>query len=301
MKSRLSQWLFAIILFSFVSCNKELSLENGKEPVYGNFYATIDGKQWDADSLQLIFASNGGISINGLSKTGGQISMILPTFKIGTVTLNAHSESYAYYTNILVPTPVGYLSNAGTAGGTVTISAIDTVNHLVSGSFSFTLINPDDNTSKPVTQGIFYEVPYSGNAVVIIPPITGDNTVDTLTALIDGIPFVAARIESETNAVYPDKLLIGGSSEDGTQRIELIFPIDVVAGTYNLDYETGNYIGIYYPPVTETLVSQANGTLTILSNDTVKKRIIGTFIFEATPVVNGTAASITNGYFSVNY
>ena len=300
MNIRLSQWVLWFILFSFVSCSKELSFENGTKPASGNFYATIDGKLWNADSLQYVFESNGAMSINGLSQSGEQISMILPTFKTGTYTLDAGSDSYAYYTNVFTTPPAGYLSNTGTAGGTITISEIDTVNHLVSGSFSFTLINPVDNSSKTVTQGFFVNLPYKENSVVIIPTPAG-NGLDTLNAQIDGVPFIGIRIVSLEN-IYPDELMIAGSSENGTQRMEVIMPLDVVPGTYNLDYNAGTYIGIYSALVSETLISQANGILTIISNDTVNRRMKGTFSFIATPAYGtATPVTITNGYFSVNY
>jgi hypothetical protein len=299
MKSCITRCLLAFILFSFVSCSKELSKEHGTVPVNGDFYATIDGNQWDADSLQLVFASNGGVSINGLSKTGGQISMILPTFKTGIYIMNANSDSYAYYTNILTAVPIGYLSNAGTATGTVTISNIDTVNHQVSGSFSFTLINPVDNTSKSVTQGIFYNLPYSGNAVVINPPPTGNGT-DTLKCTIDGTSlFNAAQVAVQSVGL---QLTISGVSGDGLQHMELLMPVNITPGSYPLDFSgTSTYGAAYYTDIFNPLLSLANGTLDIISNDASAKRITGTFSFKATSLTDTQSADITSGYFSVNY
>jgi hypothetical protein len=301
MNTRLSQWLFGLFLFSFVSCSKELSFESGQKPISGNFYATIDGKLWNADSLQIVFVSNGAISINGLSKSGDQISMILPSFKTGTYTLNTGSVSYAYYTNIFTALPIDYVSNSGIAGGTVTISTIDTIHHLVSGSFAFTLVNLADNNIKTVTQGIFNYLPYNENSVVVVPPVSG-NGLDTLNATVDGASFVGMRIQSLRNDTYPNELLIAGSNEDGTQRMEVIMPLNVTPGTYNLDYETSTYIGIYASLESVTLISQANGILTVISNDAVKRRIKGTFRFIATPAYgSANPATITDGYFSVNY
>jgi hypothetical protein len=298
MKFRLIQWLPAFVLFSFVSCTKELSNENGKQLTNGDFYATINGKLWNADSLQLIFINSYGVSINGLSKTGGQISMTLPVFKTGTYTLNASSDPYAYYANILSATPAVYFSNAGTAGGTITISAIDTVNHLVSGSFNFTLIDPDDNTMVTVTQGVFYYVPYSGNPAVIITPPPG--SADTLKATVGSNPFNAEQILAQP---ANGQLVISGVSADGTENLALLMPENILPGTYNLDLSgaTITYGALYYTNPQDPLLSEANGTLTIISNDVTNKRISGNFNFKGTSLTDAQFVIVTNGYFDVNY
>src|SRR6202035_2002745 len=194
MKPRLSIFLLIAVLFSFFACTKEVSRESRDRtgPIMSNFYATIDGTLWNADSLQLIDASNGAISIVGVSKTGEQITMSLPTFKTGTYTLNAQSASIAAYGTLSVSGTI-YLSNFGTAGGTVTISLIDTINQLMSGSFEFTLTSSNDNTTKTITKGVFDLVPYIGGSVT--PP---GSLADTLSAVIDGVDFTAAQVEVST-------------------------------------------------------------------------------------------------------
>ena len=99
--------------------------------------------------------SSNGVAVNGISKTGDQISILLPAFKTGTYTLGAQSSSYALYANLLNSNANVYVSNAGSAGGTVTISGIDTVNRVISGSFEFTLTNPADNSTETVAKGVF--------------------------------------------------------------------------------------------------------------------------------------------------
>jgi hypothetical protein len=298
MKSRIPLYFLSAVLFLFVACTKELSRENkdGTGPANSDFYATIDGKLWNADSLQLIDAANGAISILGLSKTGEQITMSLPTFKTGSYTLNDQSTSIAAYSNLLDLSGSIYLSNFGTATGTVTISIIDTINHVMSGSFQFILINPGDNSIKTITKGVFDLVPYVGASGGNPPPVTGGS--DTLQAVIDGNNFNAAQVEP---TAMSGQLFIGGISSDQTKSLALVMPVDVAPGVYNLDFASGIYLGAYTPGPTEELVSQSNGTMTIISNDASTRRIIGTFSFKASSLTDATSANITNGYFSVNY
>jgi hypothetical protein len=291
-----------VILFSLIACEKEISNETGgiTGTAKGEFYASLDGKQWNADSVQLILVSAGGATITGISKTGDQISMVLPALITGTYMLGTQSSSYALFGNLFTNNTNVYVSNSGTAGGTITISSIDTINQLVSGSFQFTLVNPADNSSVTITNGIFSYVPYgNGMGGNINPPPVGGDT-DTLNATIDGVKFVPSDIlPSLTNG----KLLIAGFSMNGSQDIGILMPPDIKPGSYPLDFATGLYIGIYNPSPTVTLISQNSGTLTILSHDAVAKKIKGTFDFTASPTGTGSGTSvvITQGYFSVKY
>jgi len=301
MKSLLNFNLLVVLVFSLVSCSKEVSRENGHTSgpgAKGDFYATIDGKLWNADSLQLIQVDNSGIvSISGLSVTGEVISMIVPVFKEGTYPLGGLALSYAEYGNLIVAPTKIYSSDGVNASGYITISSIDTINHLMSGSFEFTLADLSDNSTKTITKGIFSYVPYSGS---YNPPPNG-NLLDTLNAAIDGSPFNGAFVETSIN--NQGQLLIAGITSDTSKSIALLMPANVAPGTYNLDFTTGVYIGIYYPSSgANPLVSLLNGSITIISNNTLTKRIKGTFSFTATPAQGGgTPVKITNGYFSVNY
>ena len=300
MKSRLHLFLVPLLVLLFIACSKEVSKEtgHGTGPVASDFHATIDGTLWNADSLQLVLVSSDGVSINGLSKTGDQVSMLLPVFKVGSYTLNAQSVSYALYANLLDNVANVYVSNSGTAGGTVNISSIDTINHLVSGTFQLTLANPADNSKKTITQGVFDFVHYSGDTgTTIIPPPTG-GLKDTLEVTIDGTRFFASDVEV-SNDSSTGQLLIAGFS--GQKDVGLFLPPTITPGTYNLDFATGLYIGIYNPDPSTTLLSQADGTVTIISNNTTTKRISGTFSFTATPMGSGQPAALTLGYFAVNY
>jgi hypothetical protein len=296
MKLRLRILLLTLLLFTFISCTKEISKEgnNGTGPGVGDFYATIGGHLWNADSVQLVLVSPNGVSINGLSKTGDQISILLPAFKVGTFTLGTQSTAYALYANLLTTNAYVYVSNAGTAGGTITISSIDTVNRVVSGNFQFTLTNPADNSTETVDKGVFDYLPYTAGIVSVVPPPGAPK--DTLEVTVDGNKFFASNVEIKDSA---GQMLIAGFS--GTQDVGLFFPSDITVGTYNLDFNAGVYIGVYNPDPSITLLSQSGGTITIISNNTNTRRITGNFNFVGSPIGSGPTANLTKGYFAANY
>jgi hypothetical protein len=296
MKLRFKSLFLTLILFSFIACTKEVSKEGADNPVKGSgdFYATIGGNLWNADSLQLVLVSADGVSINGLSRSGDQISILLPVFRTGTYTLNAQSSSYALFTNLLTSMANVFVSNDGTAGGSVTISSIDTVNRVISGSFQFTLTNPADNSTETVAKGVFDYISYTSGTLGVTPP--PGSPKDTVEMLVDGNKFFASDVINSDSA---GQLLIAGFS--GTQDVGLYFPSNITPGTYNLDFAAGVYIGVYNPDPSTTLLSQTGGTITIISNNTSSRRISGTFSFVATPVSNGPTVNLTQGYFAANY
>ena len=298
MKSRVIQFLSASIFFLLVSCTKEVSKEKGSGTLPGNssFRATIDGTLWNADSLQLVQVGGGGVTISGLSKTGEEISMLVPLFKTGTYPLSIKSVSFALYVNLLGNISKLYVSNKGTASGSITISSIDTVHRLVNGSFQFTLVDPSDNSVKTISKGVFTNLSYTVSGSSSNPP--PGVAVDTLQAKIDSNLFFAATVQTYIRA---SKLFISGLAADGTKNLTLIMPSTITAGTYNFSLSSGVYTGIYIPNTTEALVSESSGLLTILSNDPIAKKIRGNFSFHASSFYTSTVATISAGYFSVNY
>ncbi len=300
MNVRLTQWLFTCLFISCISCSKEISKEIHQNPggiqTSGDFSASIGSVQWNADSIQLIQVSNGGVSINGISKTGEQISIILPSFKIGVYSLNAQSSSYALYANLLSTTPTVYISNQANGSGTVTINSIDTVKKLVSGSFLLNLVNPGDNSVTTITKGIFTLISYSGSAGVVV--ITPPGTADTLTASVSGFgAFNATQvIVTDQQGIFD----IDGVSSGGLQSIDLLMPDNISPGSYTLNFAGGQYVAAYVPSNFDPLVS-TQGTLTIITNDPAGKRIKGSFEFTGSSQTTSSSVAVSKGFFSVNY
>ncbi len=300
MNVRLTQWLFTCLFISCISCSKEISKEIHQNPggiqTSGDFSASIGSVQWNADSIQLIQVSNGGVSINGISKTGEQISIILPSFKIGVYSLNAQSSSYALYANLLSTTPTVYISNQANGSGTVTINSIDTVKKLVSGSFLLNLVNPGDNSVTTITKGIFTLISYSGSAGVVV--ITPPGTADTLTASVSGFgAFNATQvIVTDQQGIFD----IDGVSSGGLQSIDLLMPDNINPGSYTLNFAGGQYVAAYVPSNFDPLVS-TQGTLTIITNDPAGKRIKGSFEFTGSSQTTSSSVAVSKGFFSVNY
>ncbi|MDP4251359.1 MAG: DUF6252 family protein [Bacteroidota bacterium] len=309
MKLRPVFFLFASLIFLLGSCTKELSRESpGASSLDSvNFYAVIDGTPWQGDSVQQVIVSDSGImSITGIGKTQDEISILLPALQKGVFPVNSQTPGFALYTSLKEGFAGAlYLSNTSTdaskAGGSVTITDIDTVKKTVSGTFQFNLYDESNASTKKVTAGFFNKIPYSGAGSVINPggPPGGGTLSDTLSASVNDTVWVAAQVLA---AAQNGVLIVSGTSANGQQALGLYMPVSVPAGTYTLNYTSGTYLATYDPDPLSFLVAQGNGSMTITENDTVNKHITGTFSFVGVSQLDpNQTATITNGYFSCSY
>jgi hypothetical protein len=290
------------VALSLFSCTKELSQE---APVQissssGDFYATIDGQYWQGDSIRQAVVAGGTLTITGVGKTGDALAIILPDLQTGVYELNGQSAGYALFTNLGDTTNL-YLSNgiadSSKAGGVVNLTSVDTVHKTVSGTFQFNLYQESGATVKVVTAGVFNNISYGGGGVVTPPdqqPGTGNK--DTLLAKVDNAGWTAAQVVID---VENNLLVIAGIS--GQQTLAVYMPVNITAGTYPLQFSSGQYFAAFNPDTQTSLLSVDDGTLTILEHDTVKKHIRGNFSFTGKSITDSSSAGISDGYFSVNY
>ncbi len=297
-------FLLIPLLVVLGSCTKEVSKEDSthNSTNSGNFYATIDGKPWQGDSLQQAIVTAGIVTITGIGKTQEEMSIVLPALQTGVYAINSQSAGFALYTSLKEGVAELYLSNTSTdpskAGGTVSLTTIDTVNKTLSGTFQFKLYQESNTTTKTVTEGVFKNIPYNTIDSIRPPIVPPGGNADTLIASIDSVVWNAAQVSGGTQS---GMLIIAGASVDSQQTLGLYMPESISAGTYTLDFNTGIYIASYNPDPLTYMVSKGNGSLTIIENDTVNKRIKGSFNFVGISQTDNTSAKITNGYFSVGY
>ena len=127
--------------------------------------------------------------------------------------------------------------------------------------------------------------------------ITG-NATDTFKVVVNGISFPASKV-SVTN--ISNNINLVASDALGLRKVSLSLPSAIDTGTYPLDFSNNTYFGMYNPDTSTDLVSD-NGTLVIIENDVISKRMRAIFDFNAR-YVNGstTFAQLTDGYFSIRY
>jgi hypothetical protein len=166
MKTVIIHTSLAFMAIALFACHKYTSIENGRGSA-AEMVATIDGVPWAAgDSTESAIASQGFVTISGISNDGQEISITLSDTVVGLYILNQTSTSLAIYANLNTVGGYAYSTNQGVdttqAGGTVNVISIDPVNRTISGIFDFKVYRNSDSTQKDITSGVFYNIPFIG-------------------------------------------------------------------------------------------------------------------------------------------
>ena len=257
----------------------------------GVFTASVDGAPFTAAVTNAVLGS-GLFSIQGVDASGKAISIAVEETTPGTYT--GSQVLLAYYENA---TSEDSYSNLLNDTGTLTITSIDTVNHTITGTFSFTGDYSDiDNprTAKVITSGVFTNVPYVGSI---------DNT-DIFTATVNGTAITYGGSDLVIGFIDVNEFsAVTLRGTNATHVIELQINEDTPVGTYPFT-DAVNAL----PKATFTDTSAPDditynitrGSLVITANDGV--RIKGTFSFEVRNPANPNGAplhTVTGGTFDI--
>jgi hypothetical protein len=289
-----------IISFPHFGCQKEFQLTDGDTSVItppggpggsgsGTFTATIDGVAFVADKVAVATKAIGVIALVGQNKAGEQILLRVADSSVhnyifdinSTANVAAYSKdtAYAYGTN-------GGLT-ADQSGGVMSITFIDTVKKLMSGTFSIKVYRQYDNKQKIITNGVFKNISYD------TAPIQQANALDTFRVKVDGSAFPTYAI---SNFLYGNTINISASDKNVSRTVGFSFSSSTTPGTYDL--ATGfDYIATYNAG-TDYMMAES-GSLTILENNAATKRLRANFSFKAFSILSSTKVSLTEGYFSI--
>jgi len=285
----------------FSACKKEYSIENATITT-ADFTAVIDGRAWAATrATEGATLLQGMLNVTGISVDSEEISITLTDTSLGVHTLSPATSSLAVLGYIDSAYTTNFSTSQGAdatqSGGQVDLTEISTLNHTVSGTFSFTVYRTSDHTQRTITTGVFKNIPYTST-------LPGNNPGDTLTATIDNGAFTSQSIQA---SVTDTVLTILGSTSNGSQSIALVLPTNATIGNHALTAPgvTPAYTAIYDFVVTggaNTAALGNAGNINILVNNAATSRMRGNFSFTAMdPAPATTTHTVTSGYFSVYY
>jgi hypothetical protein len=284
------------LLILFSSCQKELKDDGngGGGSVSGNFKAKIDGNWWVANKIANANKTFGFISLNGESNDKKTLRILLLDSGVHNYTIDAGSVNTAIYIDSSTATVKTFTSGQASSPGQVSITAVDTANKTMSGTFSFKVHSQSDSTEKNFTEGSFTNIPYTTNLPI------GGNPTDTFKVKIAGSLWTAPTVIGISGG---GQLLITGSDPAAMKSVVLAMPSAVTPGTYSFNITTGTYIGIYTPDADPTHIRVSTlGSMTILEHNATTKRIRGSFFFTGSDIQNPlNFVLLTEGYFSITY
>ncbi len=295
-----------VMVSSIVSCQKELSEENGGDPsqVKGTLKMKIDGTQWVADKIAAATIENGSITITGLDNGGKSLHIALVDNGAANYSLNQQTVDYATVTDTKEANPVAYATDEGQdaddAGGEVIITNIDQTNKTISGTFSFKAYRDADNKQLVITEGSFENLGYTTDEPS--NPPGGGSVTPGFSVKIDGAGFTPANlnIQRASSMIVITATQTAGAS---AKVVMLTMPENITAGTYDLQ-TSGSYVGSYAggSATGGSVFLSISGKLTITEHNTTNEVIKGTFFFEGEDQIGGAPnAQLTEGAFTVQY
>ena len=299
--------ILLFLIFTLPSCNNEpiddvlaaqLAQNNsnngsgsGVNSSTGFFKADFNGQNWVATTA-VANIYNGKIELVGMKGSQNE--------GFGFVLNGTTAGTYSSASNLLSFSPANstdsYLglnpNNPNEVAGYVIVNGIDTVNHTISGTFSFIGYWSDTTVSNvsPInfTNGVFMNIPYT----------TTNPVTDTFYAKVDGSEFVENTIDVATtiSSGFPDSYSIVASKTNG-DRVGISIAQSLPVGTYQFAGAFGQQINSSCL-FNNVLYNGDTGSLTITSK--TASHMEGTFtVIEKNFTTNQTKA-VTEGSFSVD-
>ena len=255
--------LFLFVISALISCD---DIQTNSPAFQGE----VDNIFFKALDAQVLENEDGTFIIQGISLEE-TVTLKIASPVDGTYILGGESNNFATYED-----ESGQVYSSNPEGeGTVVVTSDASVNTL-SGSFNFTAIRSGVDTLT-ISNGIFFEIPYSG---------TSDDVAGTLSAEIDGTPFIPFTLSAANTG---NSIVIIGSANSNS--ITLGVPVDITSGSYEIP-ATGFIASYSVDQITENAI---DGTIIIVEHDTANNTLKGTFSFK-------TASNIISvGQFNVTY
>ena len=273
----------------------------GSTPITDEFFAKVDGVNFDAESVTTSLNTVAGVSvvkIVAVNELGEIIRIDIPEdLGIGTFAMEPLSDGTKLI-GLFNPATVG--ENLTSNPGTINITRFNVFTGIIEATFEFTATDPlgQDPSIAEITEGSF-KVDYISSP--------GD-TVTSFTAFIDGEFFGPDSIfVGETIFNGLSRFNITAIISDTGQKMGLFFPTDIEIGTYEM---TTNLIDgsekfcQYTPEIGETITYISNpGTLTISDYDQDAGFVEGTFTYTALDLTaqDPEVYQITEGEFTIEF
>lgn len=266
-----------------ISCNKDDD-EDPKDTNLPEMSAIIDGESWSATQMGFSIVE-GSTIITGLNDQLPHISITLDGLSEETFILEDDPSSAILISEIVTFSTLSYPE----AGGTLTVTSINTTDSLISGTFDFIAVNFSNKNIVSVTDGVFKNIPVS-DVLFQLP----DNSFSCNFA---GMGYIAETINV---SVFNDYIIMGTSNELGMHSIQLYIDSSVEPGEHEFGTEWSS-IYAHYNKYDGTHMVSTTGTLIITEHDHQLNILEGTFDFYAEDEVGMGNYHFQNGYFKISY
>ena len=308
-----SHFVFILLMMiTFTSCDDEplegfdngQNEEQNEEPIVdGIFQATLsDTFDFNATEITAELTED-GLQFSG-KMNNRRIGFGLPNLEVGEKDLSTNEASGFYDTNVEEPTSAFFTAEMGV----LNIQSLDTVNTLVSGTFSGEFVELSSNETVSVTDGSFTDIFFVDNTPNEGGPDDGGNISGSLSVDIDGetTNFDLAEVNfpnAQDIALYS---FVNEDDAQSSQMVTLVLPVDLSQGDFDVNAfaETGSaqepFSFRYDEPVQELNVLSLADSGQFSINNVSDTTIEGTFSLDGEDLDTDQTLSFTNGSFTIN-
>jgi len=275
--------IFPIVLLTLIfSCNKDEEEENSNGHI---MTAQVDNNKWTAVTYQASIY-DGATTVIGTASDGSTITININTDSVGLYSMN---ETSAHTGTFTPRSGKGFSTKGGsTALGEVLFEVRNTSAKEITGSFQFIGVRSADDSSINISNGRFVKLIYSET------PISSE--INSLTTKLNGANWTASQVRG---FLAFEKLFINATGADGVQVLSFEIPEETAPGKYELNYFTK--YKAQYTASDNGKHYAVSGTLEIVSNNLVKKELIGKFDIYMEEHEGFAISRFTEGNFEVIY
>lgn len=260
----------------------------------------FDEETFTADDVSAMVLEN-SISIRGIKGSNGEsLSVTLKenkgeaTYQLGIINgFDVNTIAYSEPNNTGSGVWIASTVQGTESQGELIITKIDTVNKLMSGTFSFTGNNYSTNESKMFTNGVFTDIAYEGDLTT--------NNGNQFFAKIDGEEFEEDVVSGVYTSIAGFNSIGITATKNNIDNITISLPGDIAAGTYDFSFGTFDEPSVQYNKNNGEETTIGEGKIIIESHDIDAKKVKGTFEFESSPLFGGASYTVTEGSFDVVY
>jgi hypothetical protein len=300
---KLNFFVAIVLLFAapnFISCSSDVEpidpaiiipTDPEPNPDAGVFKVDIDGQTYTA-ATTMVYMTGGAIQISATRAQGDNFGILLG----GTIAGN-----YPANDNLIAYTPPGseygwwsFHPTDDTANtGSLVITSIDTENHRISGTFSYTGYWSDDTVTnipvKQFTNGVFTDLPY----------VSSSPTNDVFLAKVNGVDFNQNDLLVATVEINGQEFIAIGATNAADNSLSVNVKSSVGVGTYPItgSLATDSVQINYALNVDDSGVYATSGQVVV--TEKTATRIKGTFT--GSVVIEGATYAISAGSFDVEY
>ncbi len=302
--------LLAFLAFQFYSCENEpltgeFPDDEQVEAGEGQFRATIEGREFIADSSGAYLSSENELEITGKKSNGEMVVLAITNAAVGSFNLNSDGTGPnvgIFFDGHPLSLPYASIADAG-GSGQLKIIEMDTVAKTVTGTFSFVGVRIKlDSSGNPVlgndglpvmenleiTNGSFNSIPYveedpgGGNGGGEPDP---DNE---FFAKVDGVDFIADNIVVTTPIVNGVPMVNILAQLETGERMRLDVPKSLGIGIFDMvaSSDGTKLIAYYNRGIGTSKLTSNPGVLMVEEFDLEKGILKANFAFTATDPLN---------------